>query len=345
MPVPYNYQPVSRTRTAMALFTGLLPLVVPALIIMFALSCGVGERKKRDRTTVAVIPMGTTHEYWKAIHAGAVKAARELDIDIVWKGPLKEDDVDEQIQIVETLSASGMDAIVLAPLDRNALVRPVRDARRMGIPTVIVDSDLEGGEHVSFVSTNNYRGGVLGAEHLGDLMCGTGKLILIRVQEGSASSTNREQGFLDTIRSRFPGIEILSDNQYGGITTETAYRTCENLLNRFPDVEAIFTPNESTTFGCLRALQDRGLAGNILFVGFDSSEKLIEALARRELLGLVVQNPFLMGYTGVTFAVAAVRGEPYEKNTDTGASVATPDNMNDPGIQALLRPDLKPYLE
>jgi ribose transport system substrate-binding protein len=319
--------------------------IMSLLIIVFALSCGGGERAKRDRTTVAVIPMGTTHEYWKAIHAGAVKAARELDIDIVWKGPLKEDDVDEQIQIVETLSASGMDAIVLAPLDRNALVRPVRDARRMGIPTVIVDSDLEGSEHAAFVSTNNYRGGVLGAEHLGGLMGGTGRLILVRVQEGSASSTNRERGFLDTIRSRYPGIEILSDNQYGGITTETAYRTCENLLNRFPDVEAIFTPNESTTFGCLRALQDRGLAGKILFVGFDSSEKLIEALAQRELLGLVVQNPFLMGYTGVTCAVAAVRGEPYEKNTDTGAAVATPDNMNDPDIQALLRPDLKPYLE
>jgi len=309
-------------------------------IVFFVSGCG-GSGEKEERITVAVIPMGTTHEFWKAIHAGGVTASRELNVDIIWKGPLKEDDRDEQIQIVETFIAADVSALVIAPLDDRALIRPVLEARNMGIPTVILDSELQEEVYSSFVATDNYRGGVLGAEHIGSLMNGRGKLILVRVLEGITSPAKREDGFLTTIRTKFPGIEILSDNQYGGITSESAYQTCENLLNRFSnEVDAIFTPNESTTFGCLRALQDRGLAGKVIFVGFDSSAKLIEALQNRELLGLVLQNPFNMGYYGVKNAVAVLKGEPYEKVVDTGVTLATPDNMNDPEIKKLLSPDL-----
>jgi ribose transport system substrate-binding protein len=304
-----------------------------------------GTDTTEENITIAVIPMGTTHEYWKTIHAGSVKASREVGVNIIWKGPLKEDDRDEQIQIVENFIAANVNAIVLAPLDDRALIRPVSEAKNRGIPTVIIDSALQEDFHVSFVSTDNYRGGVMGAEYIGKLMQGRGKLILVRVNEGSASSTNREEGFLDTIKSTFPEIEILSDNQYAGITTETAYRTCENLLNRFSEVDAIFTPNESTTFGCLRALQDSGIAGKIIFVGFDSSKKLIEALGKGEIHGLVIQNPFKMGYLGVRIAVSCLKGEEYENRVDTGATVATPENMHDPVINKLLSPDLSLYLD
>jgi len=317
-------------------------IALAVLIAVTSVSCGGDGGTRKD--TIAVVPMGTTHEYWKAIHAGAEKAARELNVDIIWKGPLKEDDADEQIQIVETFNAMGVSALVLAPLDARALVRPVREAAAQGIPTVIVDSALDSDIQVSFVSTDNYMGGVMGARHLGKLMNGKGKLILVRVHEGSASSTSREEGFITTIKTEFPGMEILSDNQYAGITTETAYRTCENLLNRFGDVEAIFTPNESTTFGCLRALQDRGLSGKIVFVGFDSSVKLIEAMGKGEIMGLVVQNPFKIGYEGVITAVKHIRGEPHETRIDTGIIVATPDTMDEPEVRTLLSPDLSTYL-
>jgi len=310
------------------------------LVCIWCSGCGgTGGQGKSIR--IAVIPMGTTHEFWKSIHAGAMTAAREQGVEVIWKGPLKEDDRDEQIQIVETFIAAGVSALVIAPLDDRALIRPVLDARNMGIPTVILDSELQESVYASFVATDNYHGGVLAAEHIGRLMNGTGKLIMIRVLEGITSPMKRENGFLTTIKSQFPDIEILSDNQYGGITSETSYRTTENLLNRFGDeVDAIFTPNESTTFGCLRALQDAGLAGKVIFVGFDSSDKLIEALEKRELLGLVLQNPFNMGYYGVKNAVAVLRNEPYEQVVNTGVTLATPDNMNNPEIRKLLSPDL-----
>jgi len=299
-----------------------------------------GGSEKTKGVRLAVIPMGTTHEFWKAIHAGAKTAADELGVEIIWKGPLKEDDRNDQIQIVETMINAGVDALVLTPLDDRALMPPVAEAKSRGIPTVIFNTALGGDDHVAYVSTDNWKGGVLAAERIGALLAGRGKLILIRIIEGIEGNRQREEGFLETIRSKFPDMIILSENQYAGITTETAYQTTENLLARFPDVEAIFTPNESTTFGCLRALQDHGLAGKVIHVGFDSSKKLIEALEKREIMGLVLQDPVRMGYDSVKTAVACLRGEPYQATIDTGVFLATPENMNEPEVRRLLAPDL-----
>ena len=321
------------------------PAVIVAVFVCLLLgfACKTAKRQTEAETKklrLAVIPMGTTHEFWKAIHAGAKKAAVELGVKIIWKGPLKEDDRNEQIQIVETMLDSGVDALILTPLDDRALMPPVAEAKARGIPTVIFNTALKGDDFIAYISTDNWKGGVLAAERIGELLGGRGKLILIRIIEGVEGNRQREEGFLQTIRSKFPGISILSDNQYAGITTETAYQTTENLLARFHDVEAIFTPNESTTFGCLRALQDHGLAGKVIHVGFDSSKKLIEALEKNELRGLILQDPVRMGYDSVKTAVASLRGELYETRIDTGVFLATPENMNQPEIRRLLVPDL-----
>ncbi len=319
--------------------TALLGLVLLA-------ACGPATESGDGKLSIAVIPMGTTHEYWKSIHAGAVKASQELDVQIVWKGPQREDDRSQQIAVVEDMISLGVDGIVIAPLDRTGLRKPVAEAKQAGIPTVVIDSGLEGGEHISFVATNNRKGGVVGAQRLAEILDGRGRIILMRVLVGAESSMDREEGFLEEI-SKHPEIEILSDNQYGGATTETAYQVGENLLNRFPEVDGIFCPNESTTFGMLRALTDAGKAGKVKFVGFDSSEKMITALRERHLYGLVLQNPFLMGQMGVKTIVDYVRnpGKPPPERIDTGVRMATPENMDQPDIMSLLRPPLAEYLE
>jgi ribose transport system substrate-binding protein len=326
--------------------TILLASAFLTVIMFFASGCGKsGDQAARGgKITIAVIPKGTTHEFWKSIHAGAIKASRELGVDIQWNGPLREDDREEQSKIVETFIASKVSAIVLAPLDDRSLMPPVMEAKGRGIPTVVIDSGLQGEAHSSFVATDNYKGGALAAERLGELLKGKGKIIMLRYQEGSASTTERERGFTDTMKSQFPGIQFLSDNQYAGATTETAFTASENILNTYSNPDAIFTPNESSTFGCLRALQSRGLAGKIIFVGFDSSTKLVEALRNKEIQGLVLQNPFNMGYLGVKTAVAVIKGETFEPRIDTGVMLATPENMDQPEIQQLLTPDLTAFL-
>jgi ribose transport system substrate-binding protein len=289
---------------------------------------------------IAVIPKGTTHEFWKSIHAGAVRAERELGVRVIWKGPQKEDDRAQQITVVEDFISRGVDGIVLAPLDDRALMRPVLDAVREKIPVVIIDSALQGSDFSSYVSTDNYKGGVLAARRLGELLRGRGRIFLIRYQEGSASTMQREAGFLETVTAEFPGIELLVQDQYAGATTETAYQLAENLISRFPDVEGVFTPNESSTFGTLRALQETRLAGRVVFVGFDSSPKLVQGLRDGHIQGLVLQNPAKMGYLGVKTMAAILRGEPVDKIIDTGVALATRENMDSPEIRTLLTPDL-----
>jgi len=328
---------------ASKLFAGAL-----GLVLVFA-ACGKkpsegaapgGAEAKAKTLTIAVIPKGTTHEFWKAIHAGAVRASREVGVDIIWKGPQKEDDRAQQITVVEDFVSRGVDGIVLAPLDDRALMRPVGDAMRDKIPVVIIDSALQGSDYVSYVATDNYRGGVLAARRLGQLLGGRGRIFLIRYQEGSASTVQREAGFFDTVQKEFPGLTLLVQDQYAGATTETAYQLAENLISRFPDVQGIFTPNESSTFGTLRALQESRLAGKVVFVGFDSSPKLVQGLRDGEIMGLVLQNPEKMGYLGVKTIVAHLGGEPVEKVIDTGVVMVTADNMDLAEIKALLSPDL-----
>ncbi len=202
---------------------------------------------------IAVIPKGMTHEFWKSIHAGAVQAAGELGVEILWKGPQKEDDRAQQITVVEDVISRGVDGIVLAPLDDRALIRPVQDAGREKIPVIIIDSGLQGRDYISFVATDNYQGGVLAARRMGELLSGKGRIFMIRYLEGSASTAERERGFLETVTKDWPGLQLLVKDQFAGATTESAYQLGENLLGRFPDVEGVFCPNESSTFGTLRA--------------------------------------------------------------------------------------------
>jgi ribose transport system substrate-binding protein len=301
--------------------------------------------------SIAVIPKGTTHEFWKSIHAGAIKAAREFsaqgnEVALTWKGPLREDDREQQIQVVEGFTSQGMSGIVLAPLDNRALVRPVEEAQRAGIPTVIIDSGLESNNIVSFVATDNLRGGELAAERMGALLQGKGKVLLLRYQEGSASTEQRELGFLTKLKSSFPNIEVISSDQYAGATRDTAKRASENLLNRFGnEVQGIFCPNESSTSGMLLALQDIDKAGKVVFLGFDATQTFIDAMRNKQLHGVVVQNPFNMGYLGVKTMVEHLMGKPIEKRVDTGVTMITPDNLDAPESQALLHPPLDEYLK
>lgn len=321
-----------------------------ALILFLSLfmlsSCGKKEQStSTGKQTIAVIPKGTTHEFWKTIHAGARKAAQEAGVEIIWKGPMKEDDREAQISVVEDFVTRGVSGIVLAPLDEVALRAPVADATRAGIPVVIMDSDLKSDDYVSFVATDNYEGGKLAARRLSELLGGKGNVIMIRYMEGSASTTAREQGFLDAMAEN-KAITIVSSNQYGGATTETSYRASENLLSPHKradgslGIDGLFAPNESTTFGMLRALQDGGLAGKVQFVGFDSSVKLVEALRKKEIQGLVLQNPMRMGYLAVKTMVQHLKGEQVSRRVDTGVALITPDNMDQPDYKELLEPDL-----
>ena len=308
-----------------------------------ALACKTSSQGEKP-LTIAVIPKGTTHEFWKAVHAGAAKAAKEAGVTILWKGPLKEDDLKAQIDIVQSMVTQGVSGIVLAPLNAKALVNAVKAAMDADIPVVIFDSDLQSKDYVSFVATDNQGAGKLAADHLAKAMGAKGNVIVLRYQEGSASTQAREQGFLDGMKA-YGGISVLSANQYGGATTESAFAASENLLAATKategNVQGAFCPNESTTFGMLLALQKASLAGKVQFVGFDASEKLVTALAAGQIQGLVVQSPFDMGETSVRTIVGHLHGQKAPNRINTAVRVVTKDDLNDPAVKQLVMPDFK----
>ncbi len=287
---------------------------------------------------IAVVPKGTTHVFWKSVEAGARQAGAELGVEIIWKGPLKEDDRAQQIAVVQQFVSSKVSAIVLAPLDDIALRTPVRSAVEHNIPVVIIDSALKGDpgrDFISFVATDNRRGGEIGGEELVRLLGGKGKVVLLRLAEGSASTTEREAGFLAVLK-RYPGIEVIVDNRYAGATVSTAQDASMNLLDKIREADGIFCPNESATQGMLLALRQTGLAGQKKFVGFDASPFLLAALNRGDLQGLVAQNPTRMGYLGVVTAVQHLRGQKVEATIDTGCVLVTKANQSDPVVKVIL---------
>jgi len=313
-------------------------------------ACGGGAKPAAGaRTTIAVIPKGTSHVFWASIHAGAVKASRELDVDIIWRGPLREDERDSQVSEVEGFVSRGVSGIVLAPLDEAALVEPVASAARSKIPVVIIDSGLKSDQYVSFVATDNHKGGALAGEHMVKLLGGKGKVVLLRYAEGSNSTGEREKGFLEALQGA-RGIEVVSANQYGGADVEGAYKKSEAVLSGFKasdgrlGVDGIFCPNESTSFAMLRVLQDNRWAGKVRFIGFDASDNLVKGLREGQIDALIVQDPVRMGYLGVKTMVDHLRGRAVEKRIDTGVHLVTKADMDTAETKELLQPDLAKWL-
>jgi ribose transport system substrate-binding protein len=326
-----------------------------ALVVIIALFCiraalsATFDQRADKRLTIAVVPMATTDEYWKSIHAGAIKAARELNVDILWQGPVTYDR-NAQLDIMETMIVRKVNAMVIAPIDRNAARAAAENAARSGIPVVVVDSDLNSKRQISFIATDNYKAGCLACRFLCEKIGKRGNVIMLRGMAGNASVDNRERGFLDTLKE-YPQIIVLSSNQRIGAAFDQSFKSAENLLARFAKgadkkpIDGIFCPNETSTFAMLRALESESLIGTIPFVGFDTSRKLNDALYAHKISCLVVQDPMRMGYLGVKSVVDDLAGRKVEPLIDTGVTLATPENAKDPTVHALLEPDLARWLK
>lgn len=316
-------------------------------LLLTAALTGCGSRpteraSERKQYTIAVVPKATIHEFWKAIHAGAVRAGKELDVKILWKGPLLESDPESQINVVQDFIAKRVDGICLAPLDSHALIGVVREAKADGIPVVLFASGLDqAAGAISQVCTDDAHGGMLGARRLGRLLGGKGNVIMIRYAPGNINFEQREGGFLKTLQKEFPNIRVLSESEYSGASAEQALDKAQQLLEKYGDkLDGVFTPCQHVTLGMLRALEERGLAGKIKFVGFDSSPRLAEALKEGKLQGLVLQDPVNMAATAVKTMVAHLNGEQVKTQIGTGEHMASPDNMDEAQIRRLLEPPL-----
>jgi ribose transport system substrate-binding protein len=297
---------------------------------------------KTGKRRIAVVPKGRAHLFWQSVHAGAVKASREANVDVVWNGPATETDYNGQIQIVDAMINQHVNAICLAPIDKKVMVSVVERAGQENIPVVIFDSGIDTESYVSMVATDNYAAGQLAAARMGEILGGRGKVVIVAVQPGGASTMAREQGFEDAIK-KFQGIQIV-DKRYGMADFAKSLQVAENMLTAFPDATGLFASNESSAVGAAQALKGRK-GTNVKMVGFDWSPTLLADLRAGLIDSLVAQDPFNMGYRSVMAAVNKVDGKPVEKNQPLPPRLVTKANLDSPEIKAQLEPDLRKYLD
>src|SRR5947209_768300 len=312
--------------------TVLLLTVVAALL--FVPACG--RRGGGGKRVIAVIPKGVSHVFWQSVHAGAEAAAKESNVEIAWNGPAQETDYAGQINIVEDAINRRVDGIVLAPTHRDALVPIVERAQREGIPVTIFDSGIGTENYVSYVATDNRQGGSVAADRLASKLGGKGRVAILGVKAGSVSTDEREQGFQETIKQKYPGIEIVAF-QYRESDRARSLDRASDILTAHADLDGFFASNESSTVGAVQAIKQKGLAGKIVLVGFDSSPNLIEDLKAGAIDSLVLQNPFKMGYEAVKGMVARLDGRQPPKKVDTGVKLLTKENLDTPEMQQLLK--------
>lgn len=303
---------------------------------VFQLACN-----RTHRVTIAVIPKASADIYWQSVHAGAVKGSWENGVNVVWDGPASEIDIAGEMQIVETMINRQVDAIALAPSDSSALKVVVNRAANAHIPVVIYDSAIDGDRYVTFVATDNYAGGVLGADRIGEILHATGRIVMIKTTPGGASTMAREAGFRDELKKKFPAIQIV-DERFGMASIAQSLAVAENMLTAYPDLSGIFCSNESGTEGAAQAL--KGRSSRIKLVGFDSSPMLIDQLRAGVVDSLVIQDPFKMGETAVDVAVKALKGQKSPKQIFLPPRLIDSANIDDPNVRLQLHPDLEKYL-
>lgn len=274
--------------------------------------------------------------FWVTVKAGADSAGKEFGVDVIWKGPPTEADVNNQISILEDYINQRIDAIVLAALDTKALIPVVRIAVSKNIPVITIDSGIDSDEPKSFIATDNVLGANLAAKVLAQLVGYKGKVALIPFFPGTSTSIERERGFREEI-AKYPDIKLVTV-QYSQNDMAIAMAVTENILTSFPDIDGIFAANEPGVIGASQAVSARGLAGKVKLIGFDSAENEIDALEKNIVQALVVQNPFKMGYLGVKYAIDVVNGKEIPKRIDTGVTVVTMENFYNEEIQKLLYP-------
>ncbi len=313
-------------------------------VVVVAVFVGIGLYRKggsgaADTRRIGVIPKETASQYWKGVRNGAEQAAKEENVTILWNGPEVETDCERQIQIVEDMIAQKVDGIILAPSNRKALVPAVEKIASRDIPCVIIDSGVETDKYLSYMATDNFKGGVLAAQRIGKILAGKGEIIVVAWTPNSASTDARLQGFRETLTKDFPEIEIVDTQFPNPPTMEKARDVTQDMLTKNPGVDGVFACNATTAGGALTALlsfqQSQG-SKKIQMIGFDAWPMLVDGLKKGELDSLIIQNPHKMGYEGVKAIIRRLNGNEVPKEVDTGVELLTQDRLSDPKVMELL---------
>ncbi len=318
--------------------------LVAAGLVSVLLVCGLGACGSEDtedikaKRKIAVICKGSVHEFWKTVEQGAMDAGDELKLDVTFEAPEDESQIDVQIDMMEKAIASGVDAIVLAPLDVERLNDSIEKAHRKGIPVLTLDSDVTSPVRVATIGTDNRTAGAIAGRNAANLIGGKGKVAIVSYVEGAQTAIERNAGFMDELEKNYKDtIEVVGVSFCGGDAEVAKQQACD-FIEKYPDIKCIYGANEGSAVGVAAAVKELGMQDDIVIIGFDSSEQEIAYLDEGTINGMMVQNPYNMGYLGVRNINKVLDGMKIDEKLDTGATYVNRDNLYDEDTQWLLYP-------
>jgi ribose transport system substrate-binding protein len=298
----------------------------------------------QTKPTIPVIVKDTTSPYWQAVLAGARKAGQDLGVNVVELGAKSESDVGGQISLLEKAVASNPAAIVLAPAQFAALGKPIDEAAKK-VKIIGIESAAETKAMTSLLATDNVNAGRVAADALAIAITKTyadteGDVVMITYMPGVASLDQRAKGFKEVVAAKYKALDITAEKAADG-KPATVVGIMKDLIVNTGDLRGVFVSDPITAQAVSQAVAEKKGNDKINIVGVGSDEKLIKLLQDDVISGLVVEDPFRMGYDGVKTALAASKGEQVPANVDTGATLVTKANMSSARSQELLKPNVK----
>lgn len=287
------------------------------------------------KLTFGLVVMSTNSDYWLTLKDGAQAAVDQAGGELVFTGPADNNDIQGQVALVENLINSNVDAILLTPLDSDALAAPVEQAMNAGIPVIVIDSEVNTENYTSFIATDNIAGGELAMNTLSQLIGGEGEVVVVNALAGIPSNDARGIGAENAAKAN-EKLTLLP--QQHCLDQAEALTNTENILTGNPDLKGIFATFNRGALGAAQAVQSKEKAGEVKIVAYDADADEIKLMEQGVIDALVVQQPYEMGRLGIEYAIKALNGEDVPKNIAPDVVLATKENMNDPEVQKVLFP-------
>jgi ribose transport system substrate-binding protein len=310
-------------------------LILMILLVAILMASVVSFSAAEAKLYIPVISKGFQHQFWLAVKAGAEQAAKDLDVTITFEGPENESMVDKQMDMLQVAIDKNPAAICFAAVDSKAAIPLLQQAKEKGIPVIGFDSGVDSDIPLSTAATDNVAAAALAADKMVELIGGAGQVAIIAHDQTSRTGIDRVKGFTDRVAEKYPNVTIVA-TQYGGGDQLRSTDLAKAIIQGNPELKGFFGANEGSIIGVMNAVQEFGMKGKLVVIGYDSGQQQMEAIRSGLIAGAITQDPIGIGYKAVEAAVKAVKGETLPLFIDTGFHWYDSTNIDDPAIAALL---------
>ncbi len=298
-----------------------------------------GRASAAEKPTIALIPGVLADGFYITMHKGADAAAKAVGADLVFQGPASWD-VTLQVPVIDAIIARKPAAIMVAPVDKTQLIKPLRKAFDAGITVVCVDTFIGNGQFqtgsgdadfpISYVASDNVLGGRIAGRALAKAIGEKGKVYVSNVKPGVSTTDQREEGFKLEMKNH-PNIEVL-ETQFNDDDSNKAAAQAQAVMGRVPDLAGVFGANLFSATGAANGVKQAGKAGTVKIAAFDAPEEIVGHLKDGTFELTIAQHPAEIGYFGLIAAFAHLTGNPVPTAIGTGFTVMTKNNIDDPNV-------------